>query len=117
MALFLSAFVVRAAGIVFAQDPQTAYCDYTDGNQVSMQYLPKVKEEPKNGRLWSPGITLYVQVPLTLGGSEIPLGAYTVYLIPGGKSRTLIVNRNVTAGARYNSSQDVARGNVAVDDQ
>ncbi len=46
MALFLSAFVVTAAGSVFAQDPQTAYCDYTDGNQVSMQYLPKVKEEP-----------------------------------------------------------------------
>jgi hypothetical protein len=114
MALFLSAFVVTAAGSVFAQDPQTAYCDYTDGNQVSMQYLPKVKEEPKNGRVWSPGITLYVQVPLTLGGSEIPLGAYTVYLIPGGKSWTLIVNRNVTAGAPYNSSQDVARAPMEI---
>jgi len=114
MALFLSAFVVTAAGSVFAQDPQTAYCDYTDGNQVSMQYLPKVKEEPKNGRVWSPGITLYVQVPLTLGGSEIPLGAYTVYLIPGGKSWTLIVSRNVTPGTPYNSSQDVARAPMEI---
>ena len=79
-----------------------------------MQYHSKVKEEPKNGRVWSPEITLYVQVPLTLGGSLIPLGAYTVYLIPGGKTWTLIVNRNVTAGTAYDSSQDVARGPMEV---
>ena len=97
-----------------AQDPRTAYCNYEDGNQVSMQYHATVKEEPKNGRVWSPGITLYVQVPLKLGNSEIPLGAYTVYLIPGGKSWTLIVNRNVTAGAPYNSAQDVTRASMEV---
>ena len=96
------------------QDPRTAYCNYEDGNQVSMQYHATVKEEPKNGRVWSPGITLYVQVPLKLGNSEIPLGAYTVYLIPGGKSWTLIVNRNVTAGAPYNSAQDVTRASMEV---
>ncbi len=55
----------------FAQDTQTAYCDYADGNQVSMQYSVSAKEMPRNGRVWSPGITLFVQVPLTLAG-EIP---------------------------------------------
>lgn len=100
--------------VAFAQNPQTAYCNFEDGNQVSMQYQAKVKDEPKNGRVWSPGITLYVQIPLTLGGSQIPLGAYTIYLIPGGKSWTLIVNRNVTPGAAYDSSQDVAHGSMEV---
>jgi hypothetical protein len=112
--LFLFAAVLMAATSGIAQDPQTAYCDFEDGNQVSIQYHPKVKDEPKNGRVWSPGITLYVQVPLTLGGSQIPLGAYTVYLIPGGKSWMLIVNREVTAGASYNSAQDVARSPMEI---
>ena len=111
---YLFAIVVMAAARGLAQDRQTAYCNYEDGNQVSMQYRPTVKEEPKNGRVWSPGITLYVQVPLSLGGSQIPIGAYTVYLIPGGKNWTLIVNRNVTAGTPYNSAQDVARAPMEI---
>jgi len=73
-----------------------------------------VKEEPKNGRVWAPGITLFVQVPLTLGGSEITIGAYAVFLIPDRKNWTVIVNKNVTAGAAYNSSQDVARAPMEV---
>ena len=111
---FPLAVVAIAAGGALAEDPQTAYCDFQDGNQVSMQYHARVRDEPRNGRVWSPGITLYVQVPLKLGNSEIPLGAYTVHLIPGGKSWTLIVNRNVTAGAPYNSAQDVARAPMEI---
>jgi hypothetical protein len=108
------AIVAIAAARSLAQDPQTAYCNFDDGNQASMQYTAAVKDEPHNGRVWSPGITLYVQVPLTLGGSAIPLGAYTVYLIPGGKNWTLIVNRNVTPGTPYNSAQDVARSQMDI---
>ena len=101
--------LVMALGTsVFAQNAQT-YCNFEDGNQVTIQYNPTVKEEPHNGRVWAPGITLYVQVPLTVGGAEIPLGAYSIYLIPEKKQWTLIVNKNVTAGATYNSAQDVAR--------
>jgi hypothetical protein len=94
-------------------DAQT-YCNFADGNQVMAQYNATVKEEPHNGRVWSPGITLYVQVPLTLGGSEIPLGAYTIYLLPEKKDWTIIVNKNVTAGSVYNSAQDVAKAPMEV---
>lgn len=96
----------------FAQ--QTAYCDYADGNQVSMQYSASAKDAPKNGHVWSPGITLFVQVPLKLAGSDIPIGAYTIHLIPDKKNWTLIVNRDVTAGAAYNASTDVARAPMEV---
>ena len=108
------AIVAITAAPSLAQDPQTTSCNFEDGNQVSIQYQQTVKDEPHNGRVWAPGITLYVQVPLTLGGSAIPLGAYTVYLIPGGKNWTLIVNRNVAPGTSYNSSQDVARAQMDI---
>ncbi len=112
--LCLVAAIPLLAAASRAQDPLTAYCNFEDGNQVSIQYHAKVKEDPKNGRVWSPGVTLYVQVPLSLGGSQLPLGAYTIYFIPGGKSWTLIVNRNVTPGALYDSSQDVAHAPMEV---
>jgi hypothetical protein len=103
------ALVSIAAARGLAQAPPPVVCNFDDGNQVSIQYVAAVKDQPHNGRVWAPGITLYVQVPLTLNGTTIPLGAYTVYLIPGGKNWTLIVNRNVTPGAAYDSAQDLAR--------
>lgn len=112
--LLLLAGVFACSASSLAQDTQNTYCDFDDGNQVNVQYSPNVKEQPRNGRVWAPGITLYVQTPLTLGGSTIGLGAYSVYLIPGGKNWTLIVNKNVTAGAAYNSADDVARGSMDI---
>jgi hypothetical protein len=105
-------FVVAAAVAAFGQ-AQT-YCNFADNNQVTIQYNPTVKEEPRNGHVWNPGITLYVQTPLTLGGGEIPLGAYTIYLTPDRKNWTITVNKNVTAGAAYNSGQDVAHAQMEV---
>ena len=112
--LLVTLLLVMASSIkVFAQDGQ-AYCNFADGNQVTIQYQPAVKEEPRNGHVWSPGMTLYVQTPLVLGTSEIPLGAYTIYLIPDKRNWTMIVNKNVTAGAAYNSAQDVARAPMEI---
>jgi hypothetical protein len=93
---------------------QNASCDFDDGNEVNIQYSPTVKEQPRNGRVWAPGITLYVQTPLTLGGKTIGLGAYSVFLIPDRKNWTLIINKNVTAGAAYNSAEDIARASMDI---
>src|SRR5438270_13229195 len=105
-------FVIASAATAFGQ-AQT-YCNFEDGNQVTIQYNPTVKEEPHNGRVWSPGVTLFVQTPLTLGGSQIPLGAYSLHFIPDKKNWTMIVNRDVAAGSTYNPAQDVARGPMDV---
>jgi Protein of unknown function (DUF2911) len=110
----LSAFIILFAVTSFAQDAQTSYCNFDDGNQISVQYNPTVKEQPHNGRVWSPGITMFVQTPMTFGGSQIGLGAYSVHIIPERKNWTLIVNKGVTAGAAYNSTQDVARASMDV---
>src|SRR5215467_6430320 len=107
--------IILFAVNLFAEDTQSTSCNFDDDNQVTAQYSPVVKEQqPHNGRVWAPGITLYVQTPLLLGRSEIGLGAYSVFLIPDKKNWTLIVNKNVTPGAAYNSAQDVARAQMDV---
>jgi len=105
--------ILLLAVSAFAEDAET-YCNFEDGNQITARYTPTVKEEPHGGRVWSPGITFYVQTPLLLGSSEIGLGAYSIHLIPDKKNWTIIVNKNVTAGAPYNSAQDVARAPMEV---
>ena len=92
-----------------AQDMKSVYCNFDDDNQVTIQYNPTVKDPPKNGKVWSPGVTLYVQTPLTVGTSTLALGAYSIHFIPDKKNWTLIVNKNVNDGATYNSTEDVVR--------
>jgi len=107
----------------FAQEPDadtsTTLCTFADGNQMSLQY--RVAEEhgnePHEGKLWTPGgspLTLFTQCPIELANTAIPVGAYSVYFIPGKKSWTLIVNRNVTAGASYDETQDLVRAPMEV---
>ena len=43
---------------------------------------------------------IFTQTRLTLGNSEIPEGAYSLYVIPEKQNWTLVVNRNVTAGSK-----------------
>ncbi|HEY3971886.1 MAG TPA: DUF2911 domain-containing protein [Candidatus Sulfotelmatobacter sp.] len=94
----------------------TAACNLDDGRQVQLRYnAASYKEKPPNGRPWSPGgvpMTLFTEAPLTLGSSVIPLGAYTVYPIPAKDHWTLVVNKNVTAGAAYDEKQDIARAQM-----
>jgi len=100
------------------QNSATAFCDFDDGQEVSVRYnsvITNPKDEPRNGRVWAPGgspMTLFAAVPLELGNSTIPTGAYSVYAIPNKKEWTLIVNKNVTAGAAYDDKQDVARSSM-----
>jgi len=54
-------------------------------------------------------MTLFTEAQLTLGTSLIPIGAYTLYPIPARGNWTLVVNKNVTAGAAYDEKQDIAR--------
>jgi len=114
-AILVICVVVTALSFsALGQDPQTTYCSFDDGNQVSIQYTATVKDVPRNGRVWSPGAVLYVQTPLTLNNTSIELGAYSVHFIPDKKNWTIIVSKNVTAGAAYDSAQDVARAKMDV---
>jgi len=99
------------------QNSATTYCDFDDGQEVSVRYSSSVssKDEPRNGKIWLPGgapMTLFTGATVSLNNTTIPSGAYTLYVIPNKKEWTLIVNKNVTPGAPYDEHQDVARATM-----
>src|ERR1700683_5492821 len=109
------------ANAALAQQPNadansaTAFCDFDDNQEISVRYNSAAtsKEEPRNGKVWLRGgkpLTLFVGVPASFNNVPIPVGAYSVYVIPNRKDWTLVVNKNVTPGAAYDQEQDVARG-------
>ena len=91
----------------------TATCNLDDGRQIYIRYNPiGAKEKVPNGKPWTPGgspMTLFTEAQLTLGSSMIPIGAYTVYPIPGKDHWTLAINKNVSSHAAYDEKSDLAR--------
>jgi hypothetical protein len=64
------------------------------------------------GRLWTPGgqpMWLFTQAALSVETSEIPIGAYSMYINPDKQDWILIVNKNVSAHGSYNEREDIAR--------
>lgn len=93
----------------------TTTCNLDDGRQVYVRYnaVSAKQERPANGKPWAPGgtpMTLFTEAQLSLASSMIPIGAYSVFAIPAKGNWTLVVNKNVTAGAAYDQKQDIARG-------
>jgi Protein of unknown function (DUF2911) len=112
LSLSLTAFF--AQGLAAQSGGSTTTCNLEDGRQVYVRYTPVTSKQEKiaNGKPWSPGgtpMTLFTEAPLSLGSSTIPVGAYSVYPIPAHGNWTLVVNKNVTAGAAYDEKQDIAR--------
>ncbi len=117
----ISLFLLALAAVCSAQQAETsstASCNLDDGRQVYIRYNPvSAKDKAPNGKPWTPGgapMTLFTEAQLTLSGSTIPIGAYTVYPIPA-KQWTLVVNKNVAPGAAYDDKQDIARATMETD--
>jgi Protein of unknown function (DUF2911) len=90
-------------------------CTFDDGKQMKVEYsdsIPKHGEEFHIGRVWEPGgspVFLFTQTALIFGSSEIPPGAYSLYVIPGKQNWTLVVNRNAAVAGKYDEKQDLVR--------
>jgi hypothetical protein len=57
-----------------------------------------------------------VSGPVTLGGTSVPAGSYSLYSLPTGSGATLIVNRQVGQwGTEYHPEQDLVRIPVTVE--
>jgi hypothetical protein len=54
-------------------------------------------------------MTLFTNTPLQMHSTRLPIGAYTMFLIPDGKEWTLIVSKSTDMSGAYDSSQDVVR--------
>jgi hypothetical protein len=122
----LAVFIVLASqsfycATAFAQQAEppdqtaTITCDFTDGNEITVQYNNSAnsqKDQPRPGRVWLPGgspMTLFTQVPLVLNHVELPVGAYSMYVIPNKKDWTLVVSKNVSNPKTYDEKQDLVR--------
>jgi hypothetical protein len=97
-------------------DSETVSCNFADDKQVTVRYnsIPFNKRERlRENKVWMPGgsaIILFTGADLKFGGKNIPTGAYTMYLIPGKKTWTLIVSKNEKPESAYEARQDLARG-------
>jgi hypothetical protein len=111
--LLLTPFLNAQSGTTQA----TTTCNLDDGRQVYIRYnaVPAKQLKIQNGKPLEPGgsaMTLFTEAQLSLGSSLIPIGAYTVYPIPARGNWTIAVNKNVTPGAAYDESQNVAHAQM-----
>jgi len=113
--LLLAGMVRSSAAQQASSNSTTATCSFQDGTQLTVRYMNERiggKSGPPEGRVWTPGGTpmfLFTQSALTIGNSQIPVGAYSMYVIPRKENWTLILNKNVTEGAKYDEHQDLSR--------
>lgn len=114
-------FLLALTAVGLAQQSgtsSTATCTLGDDRQVYVRYNAVKNDKAPNGRPWAPGgapMTLFTEAQLSFGGSTIPVGAYSVYPIPGKDKWILAVNKNVRAGAAYDEKQDLARAPMETD--
>jgi len=54
-------------------------------------------------------MTTLVNVPVTVGGKEFPLGGYTIFLVPSEKQWTLIISRSTDTSGKYDEPEDLVR--------
>jgi hypothetical protein len=79
-----------------------------------------VSDLAPEGKVWRTGaneaaeLTLYVD--MMFGGTKVPAGTYTFYVIPGEKNWTAIISKdlNVWGSYFYKQENDVARMDVPV---
>ena len=106
----------------FAQSPNEpkrldATCTFADGKQMRVSYAPLLankKVDLPNDRIWAPEnlpMDIFTQANVSIEGKQIPAGAYTMYIIPGGKW-TLVLNKDVTAGSKYDEKEDLLRASM-----
>jgi hypothetical protein len=95
-----------------APEPAEAFCGFDDGSTIKVQYSTAAKNDFHDGKIWEPGgspLILFTQATLTIGGTEIPSGAYSMYVLPRKQHWTLIVNKNVVAKNKYDEKLDLVR--------
>jgi len=95
-----------------APTPLTIKVEYGQPHVRGRAGLPT--ELAKDGTVWRVGAnaatTLTTEVDLTIGGAEVPKGAYSLYAVREGGKTLLIINKNTGQwGTEYDASKDLVR--------
>jgi hypothetical protein len=54
-------------------------------------------------------MVLFLNHPIVIDGKQIPVGAYTMFVIPAENKWTLIVSRSTDTSGKYDEHQDLVR--------
>jgi len=54
-------------------------------------------------------MTLFTDTPVQVGARNLPMGAYTLFVIPTAKQWTLIVSKSTDTSGAYDEQQDLVR--------
>lgn len=122
LVLPISALLPQTA---FAQDAPagaTATCNFDQEKQLVVQYQPvtvnlkkPISVQVPFGKAWAPGgkpMTLFTNTPIQIGSRQLPIGAYTIFVIPNSKQWTLIVSKSTDMSGAYNESDDLIRASM-----
>jgi len=94
---------------------------FQDGKKIVVDYgRPSMRGRKIMGQLvpynqvWRTGAneatTFTTDVPLVIGGKQIPAGKYAIFTIPGENEWTVIFNKQTGQwGTKYDQAQDLAR--------
>ena len=128
-------FVLLMSAFVFAQNnaqkppaspPGTASQTFADGKKVTIDYSRPFAKGRKimgglvpYGQVWRTGAnsatSFVTDTDLTVGGTSVPAGKYTLYTLPGDVAWKLIINKQTGQwGTQYDQSQDLARVDMKV---
>ncbi len=97
----------------------TASCNFDAEKQLTVEYqrvsfnLKKpLSSQVPFGKVWAPGgkpMTLFTNTPIQIGSRNLPMGAYTLFVIPESKHWTLIVSKSTDTTGAYDEQQDLVR--------
>jgi hypothetical protein len=123
--MFLLAALVCAAPVMAQQkrmSPHETISKTIDRNRVTITYgRPYAKgrkiwgELVPFGKIWRTGAdeatTLITEKTITIGGTEVPAGAYTLFTLPAEDGTAkLVINKQLGQwGLSYNEKNDLAR--------
>ena len=121
-AILSVALILSLGGILQAQEDAagaSATCNFDEDKQVVIQYqhVPINLKKPIQvqvpfGKVWAPGgkaMTMFTNTPVQVGSRELPIGAYTLFVVPNSKQWTLIVSKSTDTSGAYDQAQDLVR--------
>ncbi len=108
---------------LISQDPPahaTATCNFDDEKQLAVGYekiainpkKPPLGHEIPYNKVWAPGgkaMSLFVNSPIRIADKNIPIGGYTMFVIPAEKEWTLIISKSTDISGSYDAHSDLLR--------
>lgn len=119
---FVLLVVVPAVWAQDNSDLNTVDCNFDANRQLAVEYQktahsnkPLLGREVPLDRVWAPGgkpMTLFVSTPASIEGRVLPLGAYTMFVIPSARKWKLVISKSTDTSGKYDEKDDIIRATM-----